>query len=119
MKIAITAKGKDLSSPVDERFGRAEFFIIYDTETGEFQVIDNTPNLQAMQGAGVQSAQKIIELGAEVVLTGHCGPKAFQVLTAGGVKVCAEARGTVQEAIDAYLKGELKPSSAPDVNSHW
>jgi len=119
MKIAITARGKDLTSPVDERFGRAEFFIIYDTETGEFQAIDNTPNLQAMQGAGVQSAQKIIELGADVLLTGHCGPKAFQVLNAGGVKVCIGATGTVKEAIDAYLRGELKPSQAPDVQSHW
>jgi len=119
MKIGVTAKGESLDSMLDEQFGRAEKFIIYETETGESEAVDNAQNLQAMQGAGIQSAQKIIELGARVLITGHCGPKAYATLKAGGVKIFTGDRTTVKKAIDDYLKGGLKEIVAPDVESHW
>jgi len=119
MKICITARGETLDSMLDERFGRAEKFIIYETETGEFEAVDNAQNLQAMQGAGVQSAQKVIASGVKILITGHCGPKAYITLKAGGVKVYTGAKDTVKKAIDDYLKGELKEIIAPDVESHW
>ena len=119
MKICITSRGEALDSMVDERFGRAEKFIIYETETGRFEALDNTQNLQAMQGAGVQSAQKVIASGAKILITGHCGPKAYATLKAGGVKVYTSAKGTVKTAIEDYLKGALKEITAPDVESHW
>ena len=77
MKIAVTSLGESLDSPIDQRFGRARFFVLYDLESGEWTVHDNTQNLEAAQGAGIQAAQHVVNLGVEAVITGHCGPKAF------------------------------------------
>ena len=119
MKIAVTSRGTDLASEVDERFGRARYFIIYDTDTGEHRVVDNEVNLNAPQGAGVQSGETVVREGAGALLTGHCGPKAFRVLKAAGVEVFNGCSGTVEEAIERFRKGDLERSEAPDVQGHW
>jgi predicted Fe-Mo cluster-binding NifX family protein len=87
MKIAFTTSGTDLNAPLDSRFGRAPKFLIYDVETSAFEVVDNQQNLNAAQGAGIQSAETVARLGAKAVVTGHCGPKAFRVLAAAGIRI--------------------------------
>lgn len=119
MKIAVTSRGTDLSSELDERFGRAKYFIIYDMDSGECRAVDNTVNLNAPQGAGIQSGELVVREGAGALLTGHCGPKAFRVLSAAGVEVFNGCKGTVEQAIESYRKGELQKSEAPDVRGHW
>jgi predicted Fe-Mo cluster-binding NifX family protein len=59
MKIAFSTSGSDLSAPLDSRFGRAPKFLVYDLESGNFEVIDNQQNLNATQGAGIQSAETV------------------------------------------------------------
>ena len=119
MKVCITSQGPELSSPVDPRFGRAQTFIIYDSETGAFEALDNRQNLQAAQGAGIQAAQNVVRSGAEVVLTGHCGPKAFAVLSRAGVEIFTGAAGSVQEAVEAWKSGSLSKAAGADVEGHW
>jgi predicted Fe-Mo cluster-binding NifX family protein len=119
MKLCITSEGRDLSAAVDPRFGRARFFIIYDGHTGEFEPLDNKQNMNSASGAGVQAATNVVEAGAQVVLTGHCGPRAFDVLEAGDVKVAVGAEGTVEQAIRAWRDGELSPVENADVKPHW
>jgi predicted Fe-Mo cluster-binding NifX family protein len=119
MQIVITAQGPKLDSPVDPRFGRARHFILADTESGEFTAHDNVQNLNAPQGAGIQAAQAVSRLGAQAVLTGHVGPKAFTVLKAANITVYTGASGTVREAIDAYKSGKLRAAQAADVEGHW
>jgi len=119
MKIALTSKGKDLDSDLDERFGRARHFIIYDTETESFETIDNEQNLNSPQGAGVQAAETIAKTGAASLVTGHCGPKAFRALTAAGIKVFTTNATTVKEALDLYLAGKLTEADNADVEGHW
>jgi len=119
MKIAVTASGESPESRVDPRFGRAAFFLLFDTDTGSIEAHDNTQNLDAAQGAGIQAAQKVSDLGAAVVITGHCGPKAFRTLQAAGIQVVVGADGTVEDTVGRFKAGELKPVEGPDVNSHW
>jgi predicted Fe-Mo cluster-binding NifX family protein len=119
MKIAVTAQGFEMTSEVDPRFGRARHFVIYDTETEEFSARDNSANLNAMQGAGVQAAENVSREGVTALITGHVGPKAFQVLQAAGIKVYTGASGTVAAAIESFNKGELAEAGGPDVESHW
>ena len=119
MKIVVTAKGDDLQAAVDPRFGRAARLLVFDTLTRELQSFDNRQNLDAAQGAGVQAAQSISELGAECLLTGHCGPKAFRALQAAGIRVYIGASGTVGEAIAALEQGRLQAASTADVEGHW
>jgi len=119
MKIVVTAKGEGLQAAVDPRFGRAACFVLFDTASRALQNIDNRQSLDAAQGAGVQAAQTISGLGADCLVTGHCGPKAFRALNAAGVRVYSGASGTVEEAIAALEQGRLQPASAADVDGHW
>ena len=119
MKIAITAAGRNPDSPMDARFGRAGYFQIFDTDTSEYEVVDNTTGRDAMQGAGVQAGELVASRGVSTLITGHCGPKAFEVLRAAGVKVVLCGGGTVEMAIGRFINGDLKEVAGPDVNSHW
>ena len=119
MKIAVTSQGRELTSPVDGRFGRAKCFIVVDTETGAFSVAENAQNLQAAQGAGIQAGKNVVELGVEAVVTGHVGPKAFATLTAGGVSVHMGASGTVADAVEQFKAGASARADGADVEGHW
>jgi predicted Fe-Mo cluster-binding NifX family protein len=119
MKLCITAQGDTLEAAVDPRFGRAATFIVYDTETEAWQAVDNGQNLQAASGAGVQAGQNVADLGAGVVLTGHCGPKAFRTLQAAGIQIVTGVEGTVADAVARYKAGDLAATEGPDVQGHW
>ncbi len=119
MKLAITAAGPDLSSPIDQRFGRARYLLIVDTPERTVQAIDNLAGMNAAQGAGIQAAQSVIDNQATVLITGHCGPKAFRALEAGGIHVYLAPRGTVDEAIGKFQTGELSLAPTADVDGHW
>jgi predicted Fe-Mo cluster-binding NifX family protein len=119
MKIAVTSSGKDLSSAVDPRFGRCEYFIIVDPDSMEFQVVENSQNLNLPQGAGIQAGKTIAETGAGVLITGNCGPKAFTVLKQAGVNVITGAGGTVEQAIEQFKNGKLQKTTQANVEGHW
>jgi predicted Fe-Mo cluster-binding NifX family protein len=119
MKIAVTSQGKDLDSQVDPRFGRAAYILIVDSETLNFEVVDNKENINALRGAGIQAASDIHNKGAEILLTGFCGPNAFKTLKAAGVKVANDASGTVREAVKTFLDGKMPLSDNPNVEGHW
>ena len=119
MKIALTTTGEALGAPLESRFGRTPRFLIYDMEQDSIEVIDNSVNGQAAQGAGIQAAQHVVDRNVEVVLTGHCGPNAFKTLAAAGVQVVVGVSGTVKEAVEQYKSGAIKPTTSPDVDGHW
>jgi predicted Fe-Mo cluster-binding NifX family protein len=119
MKVAFTTSGNDLNAPLDPRFGRATQFLIYDTETAETVVVDNNQNLNATQGAGIQAAQNLAASGAEALVSGNCGPKAFRVLTAANVAVYSTAAATVAEALELFKSGKLEQLNTANVEGHW
>ncbi|NLE68310.1 MAG: dinitrogenase iron-molybdenum cofactor biosynthesis protein [Lentisphaerae bacterium] len=119
MKIAIPSTGKATSDSLDPRFGRAKFFIVADTATDEASAHDNAQNLNAAQGAGIQSAETVAKLGVEAVVAGNVGPKAFRVLNAAGIKIFLAPQGTAADAIRKFKAGELKEVSSANVEGHW
>ncbi len=119
MKVAITVDGMTLDSMLDARFGRAARFMIYDTENGTFELLDNTQNLNAAQGAGIQSAQNVANAGVVALITGHTGPKAFSVLQKAEIAVYHSEVRAVKDIVDAFKKGELQRAESADVESHW
>jgi len=119
MKIAISTRGKSLDDTLDPRFGRASGFIIYETETNKFNFIDNIQNLEASQGAGIQAAQTIVNQNVTAIVTGHCGPKAFKVLSVAGIKIYLSTEDTVSNIIQKFKNNELKEIQNPDVEGHW
>lgn len=119
MKIAVSTTGKDLEAAIDPRFGRAAGFLIFDTENKTFTVVDNIQNLNAAQGAGIQSAMTVINNGANTLISGHCGPKAFRVLNEAGIKIFNTDAKTVKEALALYDEGKLNAAKDADVEGHW
>jgi predicted Fe-Mo cluster-binding NifX family protein len=119
MKVAVSSSGCDLSAPLDPRFGRAAQFLVYDTESKTVDLAENEQNLNAAQGAGIQAAQNVATTGAKAVITGHCGPKAFRILSASNIAIYNTDAKTVQEAIDRFRNGELTKAQQADVEGHW
>ena len=119
MKIAISSQGKEMSSTVDPRFGRARYFIVVDTETDAFTVHDNSQNLNAAQGAGIQAATNVANLGVQGVISGNVGPKAHSTLTAAEIDIYIGASGTVQDAVNAFKAGILTKADKANVRDHW
>jgi predicted Fe-Mo cluster-binding NifX family protein len=119
MKVAFTTSGNDLYAPLDSRFGRAPKFLVYDLDTNTFSLIDNQQNLNVAQGAGIQSAETVARSGIKCLVTGHCGPKAFRVLSAAGVKILNTDAPTVATALEQYRAGQLAEASSADVEGRW
>jgi len=120
MKIAVCAQNPGKESLVDPRFGRAKHFVIFDDTVNAWETVDNAQNLAATQGAGIQSASNIVNAGCGVLISGHCGPKAFSVLQKAGVVVYGTpADSTVEQAVAAYRTGTLKKLETADVERHW
>ncbi|HCY87091.1 MAG TPA: dinitrogenase iron-molybdenum cofactor biosynthesis protein [Desulfobacteraceae bacterium] len=119
MKIAVSSRGRDLDAPVDPRFGRAACILIVDTESLEFQCIDNEANKNAFKGAGIQAAAAICDAGAQVLLTGFCGPNAFKALDAADIRVANDVQGTVREAILCFKAKKYEFASKANTQGHW
>jgi predicted Fe-Mo cluster-binding NifX family protein len=119
MKIAVTSTGTNLDSQVDPRFGRAAYILIVDSDSFDFEVLDNKENVNAFKGAGIQAASTVSSKGAEVLLTGFCGPNAFKAMNAAKIGVANDAKGTVREAVQAYLDGKLPLADEANVEGHW
>ena len=119
MKIAVTSQGKDLDAPMDSRFGRAAYILIVDTKTLDYEVLDNTENANALKGAGIQAATMISDRGAEALLTGFCGPKAFAVLDAAKINVVNDLDGSVRDAVAAFNQGGLTFADGANVEGRW
>ena len=118
MKIAISANGQNLDAEVDPRFGRCQYFIIADTETEEFDALDNS-SATAAGGAGISAAQMIVKKGVEAVLTGNCGPNAHQVLSPAGIKVITGVSGKIKDAIAEYKLGTYTAAQQANVPDHF
>jgi predicted Fe-Mo cluster-binding NifX family protein len=112
MKVAVSAAGPNLDSPVDPRFGRCQFLLIVDIDSLDFEAVEN-PAVMAPGGAGIQAAELMANRGVEAVITGNCGPNAYQVLSAAGIEVFVGASGSVRQAMESYRRGELRAALGP------
>jgi predicted Fe-Mo cluster-binding NifX family protein len=119
MKIAITSIDGTMEGMVDERFGRARTFVLYDLNTDSSETAGNAQQMNLAQGAGIQTAQNVVNLGAKAVISGHVGPKAFSVLQAGGVEVFTASNMTAADALSRYREGSLSKLTGADVKGHW
>ena len=117
MKIALPVNNNHLDAGISHAFGRAPFFLFYDTETGEEEYVSNR-SVGAPGGAGVSAAQQLADSGIEVVLSPRCGQNAAQVLMAANIAVYVAEEESIQQSIDSFTRGELKPlvPGQPGVN---
>jgi predicted Fe-Mo cluster-binding NifX family protein/ferredoxin len=118
MQIAVTSTGPTLDDNVEARFGRCPYFLIIDTDTMQHEAIEN-PNIALGGGAGIQSAQLMSERGVTTVLTGNCGPNAFNVFGQAGIQVIVGVSGVVSNAVEQFKAGVFSSASGPSVASHF
>jgi len=109
MKIVFTAKGESWESLVDARFGRMEMLVFYDEESDAFEAIKIDTD-QMEHGAGLQTAQKVLKLNPDVIITGNgAGNKALDILKRSKVKVYIGAGDmTLKDAYEAYKNNQLE-----------
>lgn len=107
MKVCVSSTGSNLESSLDQRFGRASAFIIFDTETTDFQVIDNQA-AAASGGAGITSAQAVVDKGISAVITGNVGPNAMNVLKTAEIEIFRGLPVSVKENIEKFKNGLLE-----------
>ena len=118
MKIAVTSMGPTLDDNVEARFGRCPYFLIVDTDNMQYEAIEN-PNIALGGGAGIQSAQLMSQKGVTTVLTGNCGPNAFNVFGQAGIQVVVGVSGPVRNAVEQFKTGAFSSASGPNVSSHF
>jgi len=118
MRIAISATSATLDAEVDPRFGRCQYFIIVDPETMQFEAMENS-SAMAAGGAGISAAQMVADKGVKAVLTGNCGPNAYQVLSAAGIQVITGVSGKVKDAVQGYKEGKFQAGSQANVPDHF
>ncbi|HOO73207.1 MAG TPA: NifB/NifX family molybdenum-iron cluster-binding protein [Spirochaetota bacterium] len=120
MITAISVENKSSDGIVDARFGRAAFFALYNHEKDEWSFVDNSADLSLSQGAGIQAAKKVINAGADSLITCNVGPKAYDLLIRSGVKIFScEPGTTVPEALKAKAENRLQRLDSANRDSHW
>ena len=117
MKIAVSSTTNTLEGKIDQRFGRCPYFLIIDSETLEFTVIDNESAMTS-GGAGIKAAETIVQSNAKVVITGNIGPNAFDVLHQAGIKVFRSS-GTVRDTVEKFKAEELEEIKEANVEKHF
>ena len=118
MKVAVSSNSDNLDAQLDPRFGRCAFFLVVNPDDMSFEAFNNESAAQG-GGAGIQAAQFLASQGVDAVITGNCGPNAVQTLAAAGVELFAGQAGTVKEVVERFRKGNLRPTSAATVDSHF
>ncbi len=117
LRIAVPAEGKTMESEVCQSFGRTYYFVVVDSETSEFTVIDNEA-ASSEGGAGIKAAQAVADSGAGVVITFHCGKNAADVLKAANIKIMKAIPGTIADVVQKYKAGELNELSEIHAGYH-
>lgn len=107
MKVAVSSTGNSLEKEMDQRFGRAASFIIVDTQTMEYEAIDNTAAASS-GGAGISAAQMVADKDAEALITGNVGPNALNVLKAAKIEIYKGRAASVKDNVELFKKGELE-----------
>ena len=103
MKIAVTYE----NGKVFQHFGKTESFKIYEVEDN--QIVSSEVISSNGSGHGAL-AGLLAEQGIDVLICGGIGGGAQAALADAGIELCAGAQGDTDQAVEAYLKGELVSS---------
>ena len=100
MRIAVTYENGN----VFQHFGHTETFKVYEVEDGK--VVSS--ELIGSNGSGHGALASLLnDKGIDVLICGGIGGGAQSALAERGIELCAGASGSTDEAVEAYLRGEL------------
>lgn len=108
MKIGIATIEKDLNQNVNQTFGRAPYFAIYDTITKNVVFYENEAK-NAQGGAGIKASQFLVDLNLDSIIAYRLGENAVKVLTSANIDLYSPKENlTVKENIDLLLQNKLE-----------
>lgn len=103
MKVLIAVENNaGLDSMLDTRFGRAGYFLVYDTDEQKILTIQENQFKNDGHGVGIKTATFVIENGCQAIIGAQPGPKAASILVQAKVKMIVEDNGTVKEALERH-----------------
>ena len=110
MKIAFTTKEPSWNSMMEARFGRAEYVLIYDEQSGQITFHDNREIVNQEHGAGPKMAKAMADLGVDVIITGNGPGENARAVLAQMKTVIYVGAGelNVTEAYQAYQNNVLE-----------
>ena len=107
MRVAIPVEEKNIKSNVCISFGRAPYFMFYDTKNEDSVfVINSAANSQG--GAGIKAAQIIVDNNADVLITPRCGQNAADVLNAADIKIYKSSDNSIEKNLSELKDDKLK-----------
>ena len=109
MKVCVpTRDDKGLEGTVEQHFGKAPMYTVFDTESEQISVLPNTS--EHMGGVGLPP-EHLSKNGIEIMLCAGLGYKAVKMFESYGIKVFVGASGTVKSTLDAWKAGLLKEAT--------
>jgi len=106
MKVLIPTNHKDMNGDISPSFGRATYFLIYDTETHQKMYVEN-PGASSTGGAGVVAAQKVIDSGAHVVITYRLGKNAYDIISESVIHIYKPKNEDIKNTLKSLSNNEL------------
>lgn len=106
MKIAIPVNNNSIESGVSESFGRAPYFLIYDTESNESAFLENSA-AASQGGAGIVAAQALVDSNIDTLITPRCGENAADVFNIAKIKIYKIINNSINENIEAFNNDKL------------
>jgi predicted Fe-Mo cluster-binding NifX family protein len=103
MKICVSAEEPDIHALIAEEFGHSPFFLFYDTDKKSWEAFPNIAG-ESTTGAGIMAAEQVIQLGADVVLTGYVGVHGEKALSAKNIRIIQDEDGSVEASINRFIK---------------
>ncbi|MCD6234987.1 MAG: NifB/NifX family molybdenum-iron cluster-binding protein [Candidatus Marinimicrobia bacterium] len=99
MKILFPSTGENLDSEMDNRFARADWFVVVDTETMESYALWNGEK-EGGHGVGRVVAQYVMDAGVDMVVAPQIGPKAMSALESAGVRTITGKNGIIRRIVE-------------------
>lgn len=107
MNIAVSAFEEKKDALLDKRFGRCNYFQIYNEKKELIKAVKNEGQISG-SGAGVSAAQQIIDENIDIVITGNLGPNAFKILKKANIKAYKCDEISVEESVNMLNKEQLE-----------
>ncbi len=109
MRIAVSADSNNgLDSVVSPHFGRCPHFVLVDVDDKDVKDVRAVDNPYLGNHRPGQVPAFINSLSANVMLTGGMGGRAIMFFQQFGIEGVTGAYGTVRQAVERYLGGELQ-----------
>lgn len=106
MKIAFPVSEKSADANIYASFGRAPFYLIYNTNSKEVDYLDHRA-VVAQGAGGIRAAQVLADQGIKVIITQQCGENAEKLLRKAEVLIYKARSESIYDNIDAYLNDQL------------